>query len=115
MQISKRQIALSSILALLLYLVPNLVQDIHRIWGHRLLFEEIHTQTGLLLYSQNEKCPVCVFEFNVADETDNFVYVPLIHTVHFVFGALREHQIQNKTFQYYNLRAPPEAPLFHNS
>jgi hypothetical protein len=109
MQNSKRQIALSSFLVMLLYLVPNMVQDIHRIGGHQIHFGESHQQPGIQLYSQQEECPVCVFEFNVVDQLKNTVYIPYLRTESFVFTSNREDQFQKITFQYHNLRGPPKV------
>jgi len=105
----KRHIALSSVLAMLLYLVPNLVQDVHRVWGHQEHQRTINSDLNPQLESQYANCPVCVFEFNVVDEIDTFVYIPIlsIQTVFFVENS--EDQIQKKAFHYYNLRAPPQA------
>lgn len=104
----KRHIALSAVLAMLLYLVPNLVQDVHRVWGHH----EHHTinfDSNSQLEDQYADCPICIFEFNVVDEIDTFVYIPILLTQTIIFVENRADLIQNKTFYYYNLRAPPQA------
>lgn len=106
---SKRQIALSSVLAMLLYLVPNLVQDIHRIWGHEEHQFKIHNLSGHQFVSQSEKCPVCIFEFNVTEDIQHFVFVPLLQSNAVLFIEKQQNQTQKKTFCYYNLRAPPQA------
>ena len=109
MQNSKRQIALSSVLAILLYLVPNLVQDVHRVWGHHEQHILYQNYSGNQFHNQPEKCPVCVFEFNVLDETATFAHVPFPLTLVSSLVDSCDSQIQNKAFHYYNLRAPPQA------
>jgi len=109
MQPSKRQFASTSVLALFIYLVPNLVQDVHRIWGHQANQQIFSSNTGIQLHSHYDKCDVCVFEFNVVEEASASVYVPVLQTVISLFVENREQQFQNKAFHYYNLRAPPQA------
>jgi hypothetical protein len=107
MQISKRQIAFLSVFAMLLYLVPNLVQDLHRVWGHP-DFQAVNTaQNGIQFHQQSEKCPVCVFEFNVVDRLENTVFIPSLKTESFLFNPKQQDQIPNNTFDYNNLRGPP--------
>ena len=106
---SKRQIVFASVLAMFLYLVPNLVQDIHRIYGHQTQFAESTVLPGLQYSRSNEKCPVCVFEFNIVEETTNFLYVPVLKVETFLQEVFQENQIQNIIFHYYDLRAPPEV------
>jgi hypothetical protein len=109
MQNPKRNIAISSVFAMLLYFVPNMVQDVHRILGHPDYPIESHAPTGVQLLNQSERCPVCIFEFNVVDEAAIFVYVPLLQSEISLFAENCENQVQNKIFHYYNLRAPPMA------
>lgn len=109
MQNTKRRVALVSVLLLLLYLGPNLVQDVHRIVGHQIHFGEIHNQPGILLFSQREECAVCVFEFNIVDESKTFVFVPVFNAEKFRIETLTKSQIHTIYFSYYNLRGPPEV------
>jgi len=109
MQNSKRQIALISVLALLLYLVPNLVQDVHRVLGHHEYRNNSSFKDGKQLSNHYDKCAVCVFEFNVVDQLDNTIYVPYLKTETFLFTSLQEDQVQKNTFHYYNLRGPPKV------
>ncbi len=109
MQDTKRRVALASVLSLLLYLGPNLVQDVHRIFGHLIHFGEIHNQLGIQLYSLQEECAVCVFEFNIVDELKTFVFVPVFNAEKFKLETLTKSQIHTLYFSYYNLRGPPEA------
>lgn len=104
-----RQLAFSAVIVMLLYLVPNMVQDVHRVWGHH--DHTVSFQAHLITQFQNhtEKCPICFFEFNFVDELNTFVYVPVVQTAVSLFADECANQIQNKTFHYYNLRAPPEA------
>lgn len=104
-----RQLAFSAVMAMLLYLVPNMVQDFHRVWGHHNHPVSVQTTSNTQFQNSTEKCPVCFFEFNVVDELNTFVYVPVVQTTVYLFSDECENQIQNKTFHYYNLRAPPVA------
>lgn len=109
MQNPKRQIAFLSVLALLLYLVPNMVQDIHRIWGHHEHPLELLPQTGKQFQKQSEVCQVCVFEFNVVDQLESSIYTHSLTTEPFLFASKQEDQVQKNTFHYYNLRGPPKV------
>ena len=106
---SKRQIALSSILAMLLYLVPNMVQDVHRVFGHHHNPAPTIALSGIQLHNHHVKCPVCVFEFNFVDQVENSVFKPDLRTLPFLFASKQTDQVHKITFSYYNLRGPPEA------
>jgi len=109
MQKSKHYLVVSSLLALLLYLGPNTVQDIHRVFGHHDHPVSFQTHSNTQFQNHREKCPICFFEFNVIDKLNTFVYVPVVQTTVSLFADECDNQIQNITFHYYNLRAPPEA------
>jgi hypothetical protein len=109
MQNSKRRIALLSILAILLYLVPNMVQDVHRVLGHHEHHITSPKYSDTQIQNQAEKCPICVFEFNVIEKAESFAYFPFLKSESSIFRDKCESQIQNKAFHYYNLRAPPLA------
>jgi len=97
------------------YLVPNLVQDIHRVFGHHNEHPEILSHeyichdlsAGIGFNNQSEECPICVFEFNVLEEPSKFVFTPVSISFPFILSAESNNQLQNHTFLYYNLRAPP--------
>jgi hypothetical protein len=105
---TKRQIAFSVVLALLLYLVPNFVQDLHRFVGHHHFNTETNALPGSKLGVNTERCNICLFEFTVSDEIGNHVFFKPLQNAPFLFPAEQEYQVQNKVFQYYNLRAPPQ-------
>lgn len=109
MQNTKRRVALASVLSLLLYLGPNLVQDVHRMVGHQIHFGEFHNQNGLQLSLQKEVCSVCVFEFNIVESGKTFAFVPVIHIEPFILETITENQIHKIFFSYHNLRGPPQA------
>lgn len=109
MQKSKHYLVLSSVLALLLYLGPNMVQDLHRVFGHHDHYVPFQTNSNTQFQNQTEKCPICFFEFNIVDELSTFAYVPLVQTAVCLFADECDNQIQDKTFHYYDLRAPPVA------
>lgn len=95
------------ILAVLLYLLPNLVQDAHRLFGHL-----GHSFTPLASESKSiqstvEKCPVCVFEFYSVDDAPIQVFKVLVANTILVFNAFETHQLTSKVFDYSQLRAPP--------
>ena len=106
---SKRQIALSSLVAVLLYLIPNLVQDIHRVFGQHEYYVQSNSDNGKQIHLHYEKCTICVFEFNVVDDVVNPVVSNIQQTISVLLTAKQENQIHNKAFYYYNLRAPPQA------
>jgi hypothetical protein len=94
---------------MLIYFVPNLVQDIHRVWGHHEVHHPLGALEGSQFQNQSAKCPVCVFEFNIVDEIAYFIFVPLLDSQTTLFAEKSENQFRNTTFHYYNLRAPPQA------
>jgi len=106
---SKRRIVFSVFFAVLIYFVPNLVQDIHRVWEHHEVYQLHNTRAGSQFQNQSAKCQVCVFEFNIVDEVANFIYVPLVFSQSAPLAEKSVNQIRNTTFQSYNLRAPPKA------
>lgn len=106
---SKRQIAFSSVLALLLYLVPNMVQDVHRVWGHHEQHITFQAITDTQFQNQVAKCPVCVFEYNIVDKIESFAYLPFLQSEISFFINKCDSQTQKKALHYYNLRAPPQA------
>ncbi len=94
---------------MLLYLGPNLVQDLHRIFGHPIQFGENHNLSDIQLFSHADKCPVCVFEFNIVEESKTFEFIPFLKIETFILETVAENQIQNTYFYYYNLRGPPQS------
>ena len=109
MHIPIRRIAFLPVVAVLLFLVPNLVQDLHRVLGHPYFHAEGIAQSGIQLQCKADICPACVFEFNVVDQSENTVYIPSLKTESFLFNPKQDDQIQNNTFEYYNLRGPPKV------
>ena len=105
---SKHFIVLSSLMALLIYLGPNMVLDVHRVFGHHHHHCASNSGTGFHRV-HSEKCSVCTFEFNVVDEPNNFRFNPLPQTISFLMPVAIHNQFQNSTFKYYQLRAPPLA------
>ena len=109
MTLSKRRIAFSSVLALLIYLLPNLVQDIHRVSGNHEIYKDYSAIPGEQLHLVSDKCAVCVFEFNVVSGIENFVYVSLQQTQRFLLNTKQEHQVSEAVFYYYQLMEPPRV------
>ncbi len=106
---SKQQVAASAIIAILLFLAPNFVQDYHRIWGHRENPAESVVSSGFQFHNHHEKCAVCVFEFNIVEDIPFYHFRPDLHSKHFFFTEKIQNQVQESAFHYYNLRAPPKA------
>lgn len=105
----KRHAAASAILALLLFLAPNFVQDFHRILGHHENPTESLSNSGLQINEHHEKCAVCVFEFNTVDDITFFVFAPNLPADQCFYAEKSKSQVQKSAFLYYNLRAPPKA------
>ena len=103
----KRKHIVSAFVAILLFLVPNFVQDYHRIWGHQDKFAESILTSGIQIHEHHEKCAVCKFEFNVIEDIAFCVFAPSLSSTHCLFADKGENQIQQSAFHYYNLRAPP--------
>lgn len=105
--ISVRNKTLPVIAAVLLYVMPNLVQDVHRVFGHYGHTFPYQLTEGKNIHSTLEKCPVCVFEFYSIEDTLPSVYTILLATSHSFFKADETHQLTSKVFDYSQLRAPP--------
>ena len=105
----KRHAAASAILALLLFLAPNFVQDYHRIWGHHENHTERISNSGLQIHEHHEKCAVCVFEFNTVDDIPFYVFSPNLPAEQCFYAEKSKSQALKSAFYYYNLRAPPKA------
>ncbi len=106
---SRRQITLISLLALLLYFVPNLVQNIHRVSGHEESGSVNHALAGTQVHGYHAICAVCVFEFYAVDEVKKIIPVPVPGTESTLLAVKPEDQVQNIAFHYCHLRAPPGA------
>lgn len=94
------------LLLVALYLVPNMVQDFHRVFHHHK--HQINTVSSLFqIHSYEDNCAVCVFEFNALDEIQITNYTSLRF---FYFQTLEKrqiHQIASFVFNYFDLRGPP--------
>ena len=106
---SARRIFISSSLVLILYFVPNLVQDLHRIFDHHDLKQYFGCAAPgrFVLHSTHEKCSVCAFEFNVVEKQENLFYTPVLPVMITLFTENTGNHIPDRSFHYYNLRAPP--------
>ena len=102
-----RSKSLPVIAAVLLYLLPNLVQDVHRVFGHSNIFYSTQASTGKNIHQSFEKCTVCVFEFYSVDEIHAPVFNVLLAICNTVFTDNISHQLTSKVFDYSQLRAPP--------
>jgi len=102
-----RSKSLPVIAAVLLYLLPNLVQDVHRVFGHHNVSHYTQATTAKSIHHPAEKCPVCVFEFYSVDEAPASIFTVLLVTCNTVFTYNINHQLTSKVFDYSQLRAPP--------
>jgi hypothetical protein len=99
--------SIPAILAVLLYVLPSLVQDAHRLMGHQEILVLIHADAGQNIHKHIENCPVCVFEFYSVDEINSTVSTQIINTGKSIFKINSGDQLSTKVFDYSQLRAPP--------
>jgi hypothetical protein len=104
---SVRNSAIAAIFAALLYILPNLVQDLHRILSHHEISFSLRDYTRQSVNHQDEKCPVCIFEFNSADEIKIEFYPAVLSSSNFTYCENDGNQFALKVFNYSQLRAPP--------
>ena len=102
-----RSKSLPVIAAVLLYLLPNLVQDVHRVFGHHNISHFTQATTAKSIHQTTEKCPVCVFEFYSVQEAPAPIFNVLLATCNPIFRVNDSHQLTSKVFDYSQLRAPP--------
>ena len=95
-----------ALLVLLVYFVPNVFQDFHRVFGHKhSVFHEIPTDLGI--NHQEEKCLICVFEFNIPDAPLKDYSSLKAYQPESSFFIQFDNQLTEFNFLYFNLRAPP--------
>jgi len=104
---SIRNKSIPAIAAVLLYVLPNLLQDLHRFTGHHEHSYSIHAFAGQQIHHLVDKCPVCIYEFYSADETKYNFYAVVLPAGNFVFCENTSHQLPFKVFDFSRLRAPP--------
>jgi len=106
---SPSRIVISSVLILMLYFLPNLMQDAHRMFGHqnRIQYLSCSVSDGLTVFGTSEKCNVCMFEFNFTEKPDNRIYTPFLLIQPAVFVETIGNYPPARSFPDYNLRAPP--------
>ena len=104
---SLRKKTLPVIAALLLYVLPNIVQDVHRLFGHSHISYSKQLTLVTSIHSSVENCLVCHFEFYTADETPATVRTVILATCNTFLSADVNHQFSSKVFDYSQLRAPP--------
>jgi hypothetical protein len=97
------------ILALLLYVLPNMVQDVHRVFGHYHLTVFAYSSSGNNIQQCVDKCPVCHFEFCAVDEIKTDIFAVVVATSNVIFKFTGSHQLSHKVFDYSQLRAPPAS------
>ncbi len=104
-----RKKSLPVIAALLLYVLPNIVQDVHRLFGHYHISYSTQSITDTGIHHCVENCPVCHFEFYTTDETPATARTVVSATCNTFLSAEASHQLTAKVFDYSQLRAPPVA------
>jgi len=107
MQKQDRNITAASFLALMLYFVPNLVQDIHRVFGHIDEHNLSVVYSGTSIHRFYETCPVCVFEFSMAEDVDIGIEKVTTDNNRPDRSAKAEHQVCDSYSSYNRSRAPP--------
>lgn len=80
----------------------------HRIWGHREIKTDSTCVQGFQISGQSDNCAACVYEFNIADDIRSSPYIPVLESENCVLVLRHDSQIQENTFSYTNLRAPPQ-------
>lgn len=101
-----RQIRSFALFALLLCFLPNALQDFHRVFGHKHTeFHEI--PADLSISNQEEKCLICVFEFNIPDAPSKKCISLKAYQPESFFFVQFDSQLTEFNFLYFNLRAPP--------
>ena len=101
------KVVMSSLLALFVYIVPNLIQDFHRVFGHHEHYSDSRVESGIHS-SHSENCQVCKFEFNILDELESFFILTALPAFSVQFIERHDNQLYPLVFHYYNLRAPPQ-------
>lgn len=104
---SVRSKAIPAILAVLLYVLPSLVQEVHRLIGHHDNAHSVFFGKESGFQQQTDKCPICVFEFYTLDEIPLEYYSAVFSSSTIKFSINSNHQIALKIFDYFQLRAPP--------
>ena len=104
---SIRNKSIPVIFAVLLYLLPNLFQDGHRIFAHHKNTFSLQVSGDKNIHTYIEKCPVCVFEFYSVDEVKTNIFAAILATSNSIFNLNVSHQLSLKVFDYSQLRAPP--------
>lgn len=107
MQKQDRHITAASFLALMLYFVPNLVQDIHRVFGHSGEHNPSHAYSGTNIHNFYERCPICVFEFSMAEDIDIGIIKLKTYSTRPDRSTKAEHQIFDLYRNNIRSRAPP--------
>jgi len=97
---------IAAIIALLLYVIPGLVQDVHRlehIQGNASPIESSGEQISL----SSEKCPICKYEFCPVSEQQNNSLLPVIFAGEPIFISSIHNQLAAPVFNHFRLRGPP--------
>jgi len=93
-------------IALVLYAIPGLIQDVHRLEhmpGKADFIKSSFDQFNL----PSEKCPICKYEFCPVNEPLSNSVLPSIPASGSVFIASTGNQIPDPVFSHLRLRAPP--------
>jgi len=104
---SIRNTSIPAIIAVLLYVLPSLVQDVHRILGHQEIPVSVRATAEKNIHKLIENCPVCVFEFYSVDEVNTTVFTAVSISGKSIFKIHSGDQLSTKVFDYSQLRAPP--------
>ena len=91
----------------MLYFVPNVVQDIHRVFGHIGEHTILIVYSGASIHRLYEICPLCVFEFSMAEDIDSGIEKLTIDSSRPDCSTKAEHQVCDSYSSYIRSRAPP--------
>jgi hypothetical protein len=95
--------------ALLFYVLPNIVQDVHRLSGHYEISNLSQSTLGKVIHQSVEKCLVCHFEFYSVDEIKTNIFnVVLVARISIIKAKVGNH-LSPEAFDYSQLRAPPSV------
>lgn len=103
----RRHTLSTSLLALMLYFGPNLVQDIHRVYGHSHEHHSLACSQGFLLGIDTNPCAICVFTFIVTDSIIQNTDVIAIKSWYITLSEGDTFPLKKTFDSHIQARAPP--------
>ncbi len=96
-----------AVAAVMFYLLPNLLHDVHRIYGHTYSDHTFEADAEKNVHQYSEKCLVCVYAFYSSDEIPAVFFTVSPVSCNFIFFDNTSCQTSIKVFDFSRLRAPP--------